>query len=168
MCAKQRCHTGRAEMDTDALARPPVVRRPSPSVALCFPFCSSPPSCLRLRLSLFFPLSSFALLPPLSGCDVIYQSVVLGCSHSYCRDCIESWFKKKKACPVCREVHKGAVSHTTEEQAEHHTHMPRALAAIRRAVEPILATAHSVHTALVIDRRAEGRICASRVAAPRE
>jgi len=40
--------------------------------------------------------------------EIIYQAVVLDCSHSYCRSCINEWFKKKKLCPVCRTKHKGA------------------------------------------------------------
>jgi hypothetical protein len=41
-------------------------------------------------------------------CDTIYQTVVLDCAHSFCRDCIEGWFRTKKSCPMCRVVHKGA------------------------------------------------------------
>jgi hypothetical protein len=39
--------------------------------------------------------------------DVIIGSVVLDCGHSYCKHCIDQWFRKKKICPVCRARHKG-------------------------------------------------------------
>ena len=39
--------------------------------------------------------------------DVIIGSVVLDCGHSYCKHCIDQWFRKKKICPVCRAKHKG-------------------------------------------------------------
>jgi len=42
-------------------------------------------------------------------CDVMYQASVLDCSHSFCFACISEWFRKgnSKACPVCRETHRG-------------------------------------------------------------
>ncbi|KAM4587040.1 E3 ubiquitin-protein ligase TRIM35-like [Odontesthes bonariensis] len=42
-----------------------------------------------------------------SVCHDIYRDpVVLSCSHSFCRDCLRSWWKEKPAreCPVCREI----------------------------------------------------------------
>ncbi|XP_075318089.1 nuclear factor 7, brain-like [Odontesthes bonariensis] len=42
-----------------------------------------------------------------SVCHDIYRDpVVLSCSHSFCRDCLRSWWKDKPAqeCPVCREI----------------------------------------------------------------
>ncbi|XP_075318068.1 nuclear factor 7, brain-like [Odontesthes bonariensis] len=42
-----------------------------------------------------------------SVCHEIYRDpVVLSCSHSFCRDCLRSWWKEKPAqrCPVCREI----------------------------------------------------------------
>lgn len=41
--------------------------------------------------------------------ETMYEAVVLGCSHSYCRSCIQQWFKTKRACPVCRQAHRGAL-----------------------------------------------------------
>jgi len=40
--------------------------------------------------------------------DIIYKFVALECGHSFCGGCIDKWFKKKKACPICRAVHEGA------------------------------------------------------------
>ncbi|XP_075318076.1 E3 ubiquitin-protein ligase TRIM35-like [Odontesthes bonariensis] len=40
-----------------------------------------------------------------SACHDIYRDpVVLSCSHSFCRDCLRSWWKEKPAqeCPVCK------------------------------------------------------------------
>ncbi|XP_062247557.1 zinc-binding protein A33-like [Platichthys flesus] len=36
--------------------------------------------------------------------DVFRDPVVLSCSHSFCRDCLESWWKDKevKECPLCK------------------------------------------------------------------
>jgi hypothetical protein len=42
--------------------------------------------------------------------ELIYQAVVLDCSHSFCRACVNRWFvknKKRNPCPVCREQHIG-------------------------------------------------------------
>ncbi|KAM4587961.1 nuclear factor 7, brain-like [Odontesthes bonariensis] len=42
-----------------------------------------------------------------SVCHDIYRyPVVLSCSHSFCRDCLRSWWKEKptQRCPVCREI----------------------------------------------------------------
>ncbi|KAM4588082.1 nuclear factor 7, brain-like [Odontesthes bonariensis] len=38
--------------------------------------------------------------------DIYRDPVVLSCSHSFCRDCLRSWWKDKPAqeCPVCREI----------------------------------------------------------------
>jgi len=43
--------------------------------------------------------------------DIIYKFAVLDCGHSFCNACISEWFKKnkKKVCPICRVLHKGAV-----------------------------------------------------------
>jgi len=42
--------------------------------------------------------------------DTIYRIGVLDCGHSFCRGCIDTWFKKNKTCPECRVVHRGAVN----------------------------------------------------------
>jgi len=42
--------------------------------------------------------------------DTIYKLVVLECTHSFCNDCIDTWFKQSKTCPECRVVHRGAVN----------------------------------------------------------
>ncbi|XP_015250923.1 PREDICTED: nuclear factor 7, ovary-like isoform X1 [Cyprinodon variegatus] len=43
-----------------------------------------------------------------SICSDIYSDpVVLSCSHSFCRDCLQEWWSKKQAqkCPLCNESH---------------------------------------------------------------
>lgn len=38
-------------------------------------------------------------------CDIFKDPVVLKCSHSFCRDCLQQFWNKKKArreCPICR------------------------------------------------------------------
>lgn len=38
-------------------------------------------------------------------CEIFQDPVVLKCSHSFCRDCLQQFWNKKKArreCPVCR------------------------------------------------------------------
>uniref|UniRef100_A0A8C4HF38 Tripartite motif-containing protein 35 n=1 Tax=Dicentrarchus labrax TaxID=13489 RepID=A0A8C4HF38_DICLA len=37
-------------------------------------------------------------------CDVFRDPVVLSCSHSFCRDCLKSWWTEKitRECPVCK------------------------------------------------------------------
>ena len=36
--------------------------------------------------------------------DVFRDPVVLSCSHSFCKDCVKSWWKDKevKECPLCK------------------------------------------------------------------
>uniref|UniRef100_UPI0037E9589C zinc-binding protein A33-like n=2 Tax=Semicossyphus pulcher TaxID=241346 RepID=UPI0037E9589C len=38
--------------------------------------------------------------------DVFREPVVLSCSHSFCKDCLRSWWRQKQAreCPVCKTV----------------------------------------------------------------
>ncbi|KAM8758019.1 nuclear factor 7, brain-like [Acanthopagrus schlegelii] len=38
--------------------------------------------------------------------DVFRVPVVLSCSHSFCKDCLQSWWREKQSqeCPVCRTV----------------------------------------------------------------
>ncbi|KFM71089.1 E3 ubiquitin-protein ligase RNF8-A, partial [Stegodyphus mimosarum] len=35
--------------------------------------------------------------------ELCIKTVVLNCSHSFCKYCITQWKKKKKQCPICRE-----------------------------------------------------------------
>ncbi|KAM8756063.1 nuclear factor 7, brain-like [Acanthopagrus schlegelii] len=35
--------------------------------------------------------------------DIFKDPVVLSCSHSFCRDCLQRWWREKKQCPVCKE-----------------------------------------------------------------
>ncbi|KAG5900082.1 hypothetical protein JTB14_016053 [Gonioctena quinquepunctata] len=36
-------------------------------------------------------------------CSEMYvKAVTLGCSHTFCKFCIEMWKKKKMVCPICR------------------------------------------------------------------
>ncbi|XP_060925995.1 E3 ubiquitin-protein ligase TRIM35-like [Limanda limanda] len=39
--------------------------------------------------------------------DVFRDPVVLSCSHSFCKDCVKSWWKDKevKECPLCKKIH---------------------------------------------------------------
>ncbi|XP_034445717.1 nuclear factor 7, brain-like [Hippoglossus hippoglossus] len=39
--------------------------------------------------------------------EVFRDPVILSCSHSFCRDCVKSWWKDKevKECPVCKRRH---------------------------------------------------------------
>ena len=39
--------------------------------------------------------------------DVFRDPVILSCSHSFCRDCVKSWWKDKevKECPLCKRRH---------------------------------------------------------------
>ncbi len=42
-------------------------------------------------------------------CPICYQlpegnSVILACYHSFCVECISSWFHIKKCCPLCRSI----------------------------------------------------------------
>lgn len=34
--------------------------------------------------------------------DLIYEASALACSHTFCRSCLEQWFKTKLECPLCR------------------------------------------------------------------
>ncbi|KAM9361909.1 nuclear factor 7, ovary-like [Symphorus nematophorus] len=38
--------------------------------------------------------------------DIFRDSVLLSCSHSFCKDCLQSWWRQKQArdCPVCETV----------------------------------------------------------------
>nr|XP_046240930.1 E3 ubiquitin-protein ligase TRIM35-like [Scatophagus argus] len=38
--------------------------------------------------------------------DIFKDPVVLSCSHSFCRDCLQTWWREKpvKECPVCKEI----------------------------------------------------------------
>ncbi|XP_060943731.1 zinc-binding protein A33-like [Limanda limanda] len=38
--------------------------------------------------------------------DVFIYPVLLSCSHSFCKDCVKSWWKDKevKECPVCKKI----------------------------------------------------------------
>ncbi|KAI3785494.1 hypothetical protein L1987_44613 [Smallanthus sonchifolius] len=33
---------------------------------------------------------------------------ILPCKHTYHEECIKNWFKKKKECPICRELRSGS------------------------------------------------------------
>ncbi|KAM4600558.1 tripartite motif containing 35-28 [Polymixia lowei] len=49
-----------------------------------------------------FPLQEDLTCPV---CQEIYRDpVLLSCSHSFCRDCLERSWQHKKKCPVCRKV----------------------------------------------------------------
>lgn len=39
--------------------------------------------------------------------DIYKNPVILPCSHSFCKDCLKSWFTSKaiKECPICKEKH---------------------------------------------------------------
>ncbi|XP_062241205.1 nuclear factor 7, brain-like [Platichthys flesus] len=39
--------------------------------------------------------------------DVFRDPVILSCSHNFCRDCVETWWKDKevKECPLCKRRH---------------------------------------------------------------
>ncbi|XP_059211853.1 nuclear factor 7, ovary-like [Centropristis striata] len=41
--------------------------------------------------------------------DIFKDPVVLSCSHSFCKDCLQSWWtgKQTKECPVCKRKSKG-------------------------------------------------------------
>ncbi|KAM7006489.1 zinc-binding protein A33-like [Tautogolabrus adspersus] len=38
--------------------------------------------------------------------DIFEDPVVLSCSHSFCKDCLKSWWKEKliRECPLCKEI----------------------------------------------------------------
>ncbi|XP_041639570.1 E3 ubiquitin-protein ligase TRIM35-like [Cheilinus undulatus] len=38
--------------------------------------------------------------------DIFVEPVVLSCSHSFCRDCVRSWWREKmiEECPLCKEI----------------------------------------------------------------
>ncbi|XP_041639549.1 zinc-binding protein A33-like [Cheilinus undulatus] len=38
--------------------------------------------------------------------DIFKDPVVLPCSHSFCKDCLQSWWRKKQKqqCPVCKQI----------------------------------------------------------------
>ncbi|XP_078029588.1 nuclear factor 7, ovary-like [Epinephelus lanceolatus] len=45
-------------------------------------------------------------------CDMFKDPVILSCSHSFCKDCLQNWWTEKPAreCPVCKRRHsKGLV-----------------------------------------------------------
>ncbi|XP_041656037.1 E3 ubiquitin-protein ligase TRIM39-like [Cheilinus undulatus] len=38
--------------------------------------------------------------------DIFKDPVILSCNHSFCRACMEKWWKEKdKKCPVCKRIH---------------------------------------------------------------
>uniref|UniRef100_A0A667WZ97 RING-type domain-containing protein n=1 Tax=Myripristis murdjan TaxID=586833 RepID=A0A667WZ97_9TELE len=40
-------------------------------------------------------------------CDIFKDPVILSCSHSFCRACLQSWWTEKptiKDCPVCKRT----------------------------------------------------------------
>ncbi|XP_049454489.1 nuclear factor 7, ovary-like [Epinephelus fuscoguttatus] len=39
-------------------------------------------------------------------CDMFKDPVILSCSHSFCKDCLQNWWRQKPAreCPVCKTV----------------------------------------------------------------
>ncbi|KAK2861678.1 hypothetical protein Q5P01_001211 [Channa striata] len=40
-------------------------------------------------------------------CDIFTNPVLLPCSHSFCRDCVQKWWREKQTrnCPVCKTKH---------------------------------------------------------------
>ncbi|XP_049453717.1 nuclear factor 7, brain-like [Epinephelus fuscoguttatus] len=40
-------------------------------------------------------------------CDMFKDPVILSCSHSFCKDCLQNWWRQKPAreCPVCQRRH---------------------------------------------------------------
>ncbi|XP_028296123.1 E3 ubiquitin-protein ligase rnf8-like isoform X3 [Gouania willdenowi] len=36
--------------------------------------------------------------------ELLIEAVTLGCSHSFCKYCIQQWRKKKDECPICRQA----------------------------------------------------------------
>ena len=35
--------------------------------------------------------------------EEIKESITLKCSHSFCYNCIDEWYKQKQTCPLCRK-----------------------------------------------------------------
>ncbi|KAK2861680.1 hypothetical protein Q5P01_001213 [Channa striata] len=50
--------------------------------------------------------SQFDLSCPVC-CDIFTNPVLLPCSHSFCRDCVQKWWREKQICecPVCKKMH---------------------------------------------------------------
>uniref|UniRef100_A0A3Q2V7L3 RING-type E3 ubiquitin transferase n=1 Tax=Haplochromis burtoni TaxID=8153 RepID=A0A3Q2V7L3_HAPBU len=55
--------------------------------------------------SYFFEKSEKDLSCPV--CHDIYRDpVILSCSHSFCKNCLQTWWtkKQKKNCPLCKKI----------------------------------------------------------------